>query len=253
MQLLHKTLTLVGCAILLLAPFRVDAAKTAKEILDSIDDMWRGASSASIIRMEVKTAHWHRTLRMQSYSLGKDYSLIMIRLPKKERGTATLKVKQQIWNYLPKVNRTVKVPPSMLASSWMGSHFTNDDLVKESRMTEDYTFKITFTGKRAGEAIYEITLTPKPKAPVVWGKVIVEVRQKDYMPTVERYYDEQGKLVRTATFADFSVVDGKPMFKSMKMVPKDKQNEFTAVTLEKIQFNLPLKADFFTLKNLQRQ
>lgn len=227
------------------------ADMNAKEILDRIDDIWRGNSSRAVFTMKIHTRHWDRNLTMQSHSLGKDYSLIVIQLPEKERGTTTLKVKNDIWNYLPKVDRSIKIPPSMLLSAWMGSHFTNDDLVKESRMSEDYTYKVSFEGKRRGEEIYELTLVPKPNAPVVWGKIEVEVRKVDYMPLVELYYDEKGKVARRSTFGDFKMMGGKMIPAQMTIAPESSDQEYTTIITQKIEFDLPIKEDFFSLSRLK--
>ena len=121
---------------------------TAREMLDKVDDLYRGVSSQGKMTMTIVTAHWTRSLSLEFQSKGKDKSLVRILAPVKEKGTATLRSGNEIWNYLPKVNRVVKLPSSMMSASWMGSHFTNDDLVKQSRFTEDYTFQIGFQGKR---------------------------------------------------------------------------------------------------------
>ena len=139
---------------------------TPKEILDRVDDLFRGDSSHGKATLTVRTENWSRSLTMEFWSRGKDHSLIRILEPKKEKGTATLKAGRDLWNYLPKVKRVVKLPSSMMSASWMGSHFTNDDLVRESRMADDYPFEITFEGSRDGSDIIEITCTPKPEAPV---------------------------------------------------------------------------------------
>ena len=122
---------------------------TPGAILDRIDDLYRGKSSHAIMRMAVVTENWTRELELESWSMGKEKSLMRILSPRKEKGTATLKSGKQMWNYLPKVDRVIKIPSSMMGSSWMGSHFTNDDLVKESRMAEDYDFEYgeTISGK----------------------------------------------------------------------------------------------------------
>ena len=123
---------------------------SAEKILDNVDDLYRSNASHGILTLSVTTVNWQRTLTLEQWSKGEDKSLIKILKPKKEKGLATLRVDKNMWNYLPKVKRVVKIPSSMMSSSWMGSHFTNDDLVKQSRMTEDYTFSITFEGMNDG-------------------------------------------------------------------------------------------------------
>ncbi len=224
----------------------------AKAILDNIDDMYRGKSSKGKMIMKVVTEHWSREMTLEFYSRGKDLSLARILSPKKEKGMATLRNGKNIWNYLPKVNRVMKVPSSMMGSSWMGSHFTNDDLVKESRMADDYDFKVDYQGKRDGQDVIEILCTPKKRAAVVWGKIVVRVRASDYEPLVITYFDEDMMKSREMRFSDFRKIGGRLIPTTLKMVPEDKPGEYTLVKYEDIDFNVELKDSLFTIRGLQR-
>jgi len=202
--------------------------------------------------MTIVTAHWTRTLRLEFWNKGKDKSLIRILAPEKEAGTATLRVGNEIWNYLPKVNRVIKLPSSMMSASWMGSHFTNNDLVKESRFTEDYTFEKGFEGAREGVQVIEIDCRPKPEAAVVWGRVTVAVRQHDYLPLESKYYDEDLNLARTMTFSRIQEMAGRTMPTVMTVVPADKPEEKTVVDYEEIAFDLDLSDEVFSLRQLKK-
>jgi outer membrane lipoprotein-sorting protein len=202
--------------------------------------------------MKVVTEHWTREMTLEFWSQGKDRSLVRILAPQKEKGTATLKAAENIWNYLPKVNRVIKVPTSMMGGAWMGSHFTNDELVKESRMAEDYDFATSFEGERGGERIVEISCTPKAGAAVVWGKVVVAVRQGDWMPISIAYLDEDLKLARTMTFSDLKVLGGRTVPTVSRMVPADKPRELTEVRYQEVAFDLALPEDLFSLRALQK-
>jgi len=235
-------------------PMEVCAAQSVKDagtILKKIDDLWRGASSKALISMHVRTSHWERTLVMDVYSQGTENSLVRIVKPLKESGIATLKVGSEIYNYLPKTDRTIKLTAAMMMGSWMGSHFTNDDLVKESRLSEDYLPQITFAGTRDGQDITEITLAPKPQAAVVWGRIVLDVRGDD-QPVKERYYDEDGRVVRVLTFDAYRRVSGRLVPMHMKMIPQDKPGEFTEITYETLDFDVVLPAGFFSLSELKR-
>ena len=224
----------------------------AREIVDRVDRLLRGDSSRGVITMQIVTENWQRSLTMQIWSQGTDKALVRIDRPTKEAGTATLKVGNNIWNYLPKVNRTIKIPSSMMMASWMGSHFTNDDLVKESRMIRDYFITISHEGERNDVAVYEFTLTPKPDAAVVWGKVELEVRQDDLMPTWHRYYDEDGTLMRELTFSEYTTMDDRLVPARLVMQPHDKPDEQTVIMYDELRFNLSIPADTFSLRNLER-
>ncbi len=244
-------LALIASAIPALAvPVGAQTDPRVLEIIDEVDRLMRGESSAGLMRMEIDTEHWSRSLEMRIWSLGTRHSLVRVETPPREAGTATLMVENEVWNYLPNVDRTIKVPPSMMLGSWMSSHFTNDDLVKESRLIEDYDIVISHEGPRDGEDVWEFTLTPKPEAPVIWGRIEQEVRKRDRMPLWARYYDEDGGLVRTMTFSDFRVLGGKTLPTRMVMEPTD-GDERTVVTYLELDFDVGLDEDFFSLRTLR--
>ena len=193
-------LILAGMAPQLFSAGQPDAKGRADEILAGIDDLWRSSSSKARLEMVVQTEHYTRTMVMESWTKGKDKSLVRITSPLKEKGTVSLKNENTMYTYLPKTDRVIRLTSGMMMGSWMGSHFTNDDLVKESRLSEDYDPEITFEGDRDGRDIIEFALLPEPDAPVVWGKIIITVRADNLLPVVSRYYDEDMVLARTLTF-----------------------------------------------------
>lgn len=246
-------------ALLMLAGFQSASADTspsepltAKQLLDHIDQLWRGNTSHTLMQMQVKTRRYQRTMEMEAWSMGDEHSLVVIQQPVKDKGIATLKVEENIWNYLPKINRVTKVPASMMSGSWMGSHFTNDDLVKESQYAEDYNSEITFNGTRDGRALYEITAIPKPDAAVVWGKVVIEIDQQTLAPIRTLYFDEQQSLIRSMLFEELEQIGRYQVPMVMRLIPEDKPGESTVITYKSIEFDLPLNARFFSLQNLKR-
>jgi len=228
-------------------------AQSAAEIVDRVDQLMRGQSSEASVRMEVVTEHWSRSIDMRIWSLGTDYSLIRIDAPPKDAGTATLKAQTELWNYLPRVDRTIKLPASLMGASWMGSHFTNDDLVKESRIIDDYDIEITFEGERDGNEIWEFTLIPKPETAVVWAKIVEQVRQNDMMPEWVRYYDDLGEVSRSMVFSDFQVMGGRMVPARLVVTPADKPNESTTIIYRTLAFDIGLEPSFFSLRNLRSQ
>jgi outer membrane lipoprotein-sorting protein len=247
-----RTLLGLACVTLVAALLPSPApAQTAREIIDRVDRLMRGESSQGRMEMSITTEHWARTLQMDVWSLGVDHSLVRVTSPAREAGMATLKADQEVWNYLPRVDRTIKVPPSLMMGAWMGSHFTNDDLVKESRIIDDYDIEIAYEGVREGVDLWEFTLTPKPEAPVVWGRIEEEVRKHALMPTWVRYYDEDGELVRTMTFSDFRTMGGRLVPARMVVIPTDKPEESTTVVYHELEFDVDLDESFFSLRNLR--
>ncbi len=85
--------------------------------------------------------------------------------PKKERGSATLKAGNELFTYLSKTGRTIKISGTMMGASWMGSHFTNDDLVRETRLSDDYTAVQLAAEPRDGEAVHRFELRPRARPP----------------------------------------------------------------------------------------
>ena len=233
------------------AALRGSEPVSSADILNHVDDLFRGSSSRSTMVMKVITAHYTREMKLVAWSKGKDYSLVRILEPLKEKNTSTLKAGNNIWNYLPKVKRVIKIPSSMMGGSWMGSHFTNDDLVKESRMADDYTHSITFEGTRDGTEVIELTLIPKPEAAVVWGKVVAIVRKSDWIPLRIDYYGEKLGLERSMTFSDIKKLGGRLVPATMRITPTDKPGEYTLVTYDDIAFDIALKDSLFTLRTLQ--
>jgi outer membrane lipoprotein-sorting protein len=240
----------MSLSLLLLVGAARAAEPTIEELLESTDDVTRGRTSDATVEMHVKTATYDRTMKMRIWSSGKDKTLIRILEPAKDAGVATLKVDQNIWNYLPKVDRTMKVPAGMMSGNWMGSHFTNDDLVKESRLSEDFTATMTSRPSENKEGVYVITLVPKPDAPVVWGSIVAKIRS-DKQPVSIEYRDEDGAVARTMSFSDYRTMDGHLVPAKMTMVPADKPTEYTAFSYDSIDFDAAIPESTFTLQALK--
>jgi hypothetical protein len=225
----------------------------ARRILAEIDDLWRADSSNSTVEMKVVTANYTRRITMESWTLGDEKSLVRILSPRKEKGTVTLKSGNVIYTYLPKTDRTIRLTASMMMGSWMGSHFTNDDLVKESQLAEDYVPAITFEGEREGKQIIEFALEPKPDAPVVWGRIDFIVLADGFLPVASYYYDEDLVLARTMTFGDIKKMGGRMLPAVLRVVPADKPDEYTELTYREIVFGVEPADAFFSLQQLRRR
>ena len=250
MRIIAVTVALITC---LAWSSETQTPETANAIIERVDRIMRGNSSRGVARMEVITEHWERQLTMELWSLGTDYSLVRLRAPTKEVGLATLMVADNIWNYFPKIDRAIKVPASMMSGSWMGSHWNNDDLVKESQLVEDYDIEMTFDGKRETVSVWEFTLTPKPDAAVIWGRVDYQVRQNDYMPLWAKFFDEDGSVSRTMLFSEFKNLGGRIVPSVIHMQPENKPDERTTVYYDELEFDFEIYPSFFSLQNLKQQ
>ncbi len=254
-RLLSKV-SLLSClllGVLLYGPAYADNDADLVKLIKHIDELWRGETSHATMQMQVKTSRYQRDMTMEAWSRDTDYSLVTIRNPVKDRGISTLKVKQNIWNYLPKIGRVIKVPSSMMSGSWMGSHFTNDDLVRESSFTADYSTSMTFQGERNARQIYELTAIPKPDAAVVWGKVVLTIDKQTMAPLKILDYDEANRLVRTMVLDQFKRIANKVVPMRMTLNLKNKPGESTTITYKDIEFGVPLEPSFFSLQNLRNR
>lgn len=219
----------------------------AKDIIQAMEDLYREESSQARLTMRIETPHYERTMEMESKTLGEDKAFIRILSPRKDRGIATLKLEDEMWNYFPKINKVIKVPPSMMMGSWMGSDFTNDDLVKETQLTEDYDLGLEDGGDR-----WEITLLPRKQTVTLWAKILYIVDKEPLIPVSQIFFDDKGDKVRRLEFSENREFSGKLIPSRLEMIPLNKQGHRTVVTYDELVFNPDdVDEDTFTLRNLQ--
>ena len=189
---------------------------------------------------------------MKNWTLGNDYSMIYITAPAKEKGQVFLKRQNEMWNWVPSIERMIKIPPSMMMQSWMGSDFTNDDLVKESSLVKDYSHKLVGEETIDGYDCYKAELIPHHDAPVVWGKILMWVSKEDYYWLKAEYYDEDNKLVNTEILSDIQQMDDRKMPTRLEMIPADEKGNKTILIFKDIKFNVNLDESFFSQQNMKR-
>lgn len=228
-----------------------DQSVDVKAIIKRVDELYRSKSSYAEIEMQVVTPHWERTLTMEAWTKDTDRTFIRINSPKKEEGMATLRIGNEMWNYLPKVNKVMKIPPSMMMGSWMGSDFTNDDLVHELSLLEDYDCEF-INPEGAEPDLYYVKLTPKEGRPIVWSGVITAIRKVDYIPVWEKFYDEKGNTMRILNFRDIKDFGGRRIPAIMEMVPQNKEGHKTVIRYLKAEFDSGIDDNIFTLRGLRK-
>ncbi len=246
---------LAVAATLLFVP---GAAAPAEEpdalaIARKCDAALKGKTEHGAASMTVRTPEWQRTLEMTFWYDYPEKTFIRITAPAKDAGTGTLRLGTNMWTYLPSVERTIKIPPSLMLQSWMGSDFTNDDLVKESSLPTDYTHRIDAEITDGGDPCYRLIATPKPNAPVVWGKLILLIRKADLLPRREEFYDEQGALQKTLYFDEFHRTGSRNYPMRWHMVSHTKPGHETTLILSSLEFDQPISANLFTRQNLERR
>ena len=248
--------TIAFCVIaLILIPLVSNADKktfSAKEIIRLSDEHMRGKTNITELSMTVIKPAWKRTITMKSWEKEKKYMLILITNPARDRGTVFLKRDTELWNWLPTIERVIKIPPSMMTQSWMGSDFTNDDLVKESSIVKDYTHEIMSEEIIDGYKAYKIKLTPLPDAAVVWGKLIMWITKDNYLQLRTEFYDEDEILINILTGSKIKELGGRTLPTRMEMIPVTKKGHSTLLEYKSIKFNAPLNESFFSLSNMRR-
>ena len=250
----------ISCAIALFLavaapPMSVIPAQEprGRDVVDQAEKALWGKTLQARLTMTVRTPRWERTLELQSWMERPRRSFIRILEPAKEAGIGSLRIGTEMWNYLPAVERTIKIPPSMLTQSWMGSDFTNDDLVKESSLVDDYTQRITATDTVSGAEAYIVELLPKPNAAVVRGRIVLRVRKADFLPAREEFYDERGTLVRVMTLSDVRLLGGRTIPTKWELRSMTKPGNVTTMTMKSAVYDATIPDEIFTQRNLTKR
>lgn len=226
--------------------------QNALEIVKKADEKMKGNSSRAEMTIEIVRPKWTREMSMTSWAKGDDYSIILIQSPARDKGTVFLKRDKEIWNWVPSIERNIKLPPSMMMQSWMGTDFTNDDLVKQSSIVTDYEHKYLKDSTVAGFPCYVIELIPKADAAVVWGKIKLWIDKEEYMQLRTEFYDEDGFLINIMTGDEVKTFDGKKLPSRMEMIPVEKPGQKTVIIYNDMEFEIDIADNFFTTQNMKR-
>ncbi|EKB50508.1 outer membrane lipoprotein-sorting protein [Cecembia lonarensis] len=236
---------------LIIGNIQDSTAQTAREIVEIMDQKMRGESMIVEMEMEIIRPRFSRTIGIKSWSKGQDFSMILITAPARDRGTSFLKRQREIWNWVPNIERTIKLPPSMMAQSWMGSDFTNDDLVRESSIINDYVHSIIGSEVIDGMECYKIEMIPKPDAAVVFGKILVWITKDSYLQLRGENYDEYGALVSTVIGSNIKKMDDREIPTVLEMIPSDKPGNKTILRYLNIEFDRPIEEAFFSVQRMK--
>jgi len=226
---------------------------SAMDIVRKADEKFNGEKSAiSTMEMTVIRPSWERTVEFKSWTMGRENSLTLITAPAKDQGQTFLKRDQEMWNWNPSINRLIKLPPSMMSQGWMGSDYTNDDILKESSIVNDYTHEIAGEEMIADRLCYKIKMVAKEGASVVWGHQFRWIDKKDLLVLKAELYDEDGYLVRSELGSEIKLMDGRNIPTMLELIPSDEKGNKTIVTIKDIRFNVPVDESFFSQQNMKR-
>ncbi|EPA0957061.1 outer membrane lipoprotein-sorting protein [Vibrio parahaemolyticus] len=226
-------------------------AESAFDIVQKSDQAMRGKSSYSEATMEIVRPDWTRSMTMKSWTKGTELSLVLVTAPAKDKGSASLKRHREMWNWVPSIERVIKIAPSMLSQSWMGSDFTNDDLINQSSIVVDYQHALLGNDSFEGDKVWVIEATAKPDAPVVWNKVTLWISQSTYLQRKVEFYDEFDERVNVLTTYDVKELGGRKIATRMEMKPVDKPGNKTIFTTHQAQFDFDIDDDFFSQQQMK--
>ncbi|MCF6183549.1 MAG: outer membrane lipoprotein-sorting protein [Bacteroidales bacterium] len=227
-------------------------SQNATEIIKKADKKFRGNSAKAEMTMTIVRPTWKRTLKFKTWGKGNDYSLALITYPPKEKGQTFLKRKNEMWTWNPKISRLIKMPPSLMSQGWMGSDYSNDDILKESSIVNDYSHKIIGSEKIDGIDCYKIELIPKEDAVVIWGKLIKWISKEEYNQMKSEYYDEDGYLVKTEISSSVKLMGNKKIPTHIEIIPAEEPNHKTIVDINSMIFDIPINDNFFSQQNMKR-
>ena len=221
------------------------------EIIQKSIDLINGESSEATTRMTIVRPKYTRDIEMKTWSYGNDYFLVYITSPAQEKGQVFLKRETDMWNWIPKISRMIKIPPSMMSQSWMGSDFTNDDLVKVNSLVVDYTHNLVGEENVGGYDCYKIELIPKPESPVVWGKVVIWIAKDEYFQMKSEYYDEDMELVNTLEASEIRTFGDRKLPAKLVMTPVQKDGQQTIMYTKEQAFDVGIDPSFFSQQNMK--
>ncbi len=240
------------CLLMLSMVFSpLTVAASAFEVVQKSDQMMRGESSYSEATMDIIRPDWQRSMTMKSWTKGTELSLVLVTAPSKDKGSASLKRYREMWNWVPSIERVIKIAPSMLSQSWMGSDFTNDDLINQSSIVVDYEHTLAGEETFDGEKVWKIDAVAKPDAPVVWNKVVLWISQDSYLQRKIEFYDEFNELVNVMTTYDIRILGDRMVATRMEMQPMDEPGNKTVLTTHQAQFNFKIDDGFFSLQQMK--
>lgn len=240
------------CAFALILYALQGISQDAKEIVRRSEDRLRGNTSVAEMTITTVRPKWTRSMEIKSWSKGKDLAMILIQAPAKDQGITYLKRKKEVWNWIPSLERKVKLPPSMMNQSWMGTDFTNDDLVKESSAADDYTHKLLGQEEAGGFQCYKIEMTPNAGAAVVWEKVVVWIDRKDYIQLKGEFYGEGNQVENTMVSSDIRLLGGRMLPARIEMIPAGKPGQKTVIAYKSLIFDKPVDESFFSVENMTK-
>jgi outer membrane lipoprotein-sorting protein len=251
MAVIGRMFVLGACLVPFFAPVAA-RGEDATDIVAKAEQHLRGKTNIAETTMRIIRPDWSREVSIKSWESGRTLAMILITAPARDAGTVFLKRGTEAWSWIPSIERIIKIPPSMMMQPWMGSDFTNDDLVKESSIVEDYSHAIVGDSTVEGRDCYLLELLPKPEAAVVWGKLLVWISKKDYLELRVEYFDESGRLARVMEMSEIREMGGRLIPTVLEMSLAHEPGKKTVLRYRSVVFDKPIPDSFFSEQNMKR-
>jgi outer membrane lipoprotein-sorting protein len=221
-----------------------------RTVVEGAVDHLRGRTSRAEVDMTIHRPDWERSMTIKAWTERQEESIFWITKPPKDRGNGTLKKGDEMWVFNPKVNRVIKLPPSMMSQSWQGSDFSNNDLAKSDNIIDQYTHEIIGTETHEGKTVYHIRSLPKPGAPVVWGMQELKIRE-DHVLLSQAFFDEERELVKALTMEELAMLGGRIYPVVWRMARADAEGEYTLLDYRSLEFGVEVSERMFTVSSLR--
>lgn len=240
-------------SLLLSAPvYLTGQTLTAADVIKKADEKFNGEKSGySVMSMTIVRPSWQRTIEFKSWTMGREFALTLITAPARDAGQSFLKRGNEMWNWNPSINRLIKLPPSMMSQGWMGSDYTNDDIMRESSVVNDYIHEFDGEETIDGRQCYRIKMTARKEASVIWGHQIRWIDKKEFLFLKSELYDEDGALVRTETASEIKIMDGRNIPTKIELIPAEEPGKKTVIVIKEMKFNTPVNENFFSQQNMR--
>ncbi len=223
---------------------------TARDLIAGALDLVRGRTSYAELTMVVHRTSWERTSSLVAWTRGREDALIRFTAPAKDAGNATLKQGEKMWTFTPKLNRTIRLPYSLMSQSWAGSDFSYNDLSRTDQLLKHYDLSIAAVREEDERVIYTIDAVPHDDAPVVWGKEEWVLRD-DYVLLSQTFFDQALEPLKRMETLEIGELGDRVMGTRMRMVKLDEPENYTELHYEMADFDIALDDSTFTLFSLQ--
>jgi outer membrane lipoprotein-sorting protein len=227
-------------------------ALSAEEIIQRVDDNRVYTSIEYQATMTISMGDKVREKSFFGYARGEDHAYIEFIAPARDKGTRFLKLGEEMWMYIPAVEKPTKIAGHMLRQSLMGSDFSYDDFTENDRLIELYDIELIGVDTIEDRPCYVLELVAKVEE-VTYYRQKLWVSQDDYIPIKTELYARSGKLMKEFRVLETKVIGSYNFPVRIKMTNKLRQSTFTELVFQKIDLDVSIPSNIFTKAYLERK